>query len=225
VRAVPNSRKAMNVDRVDFIHRNPILAGAVAAAWKRLPRTTAQGMVYTSWVSFSREHLFAALWIVVDAYMDDYVPLPLKVRSLSVTGRRCIVLGELSPVQERALIAEGAVAILDGDLTAEEIPERVEKVVAGNGRVHGSIQTVGTELTDREVQILELYARRGALTAPSLAAALGLSPSTVRKHLTRGRSKLARCGFSCGTRADLARTLQEIGYSHTDDQWRATGQW
>lgn len=214
-----------DIYKVDFIHRNPILASAVASAWKDHIGVTTLGMIYTSWASFSRDHLLAAPWIALDAFFDDHVPLPLKVRAASATGRRCIVLGETSPAQRSALAAEGAVAILDEDSTAEEIPGQIEAVVCGAANPLEPQSSIGTELTDREIQILELYARRRALTASSLAAALGLRTTTVKGHLVRGRHKLSAAGFRCATRVELAQVLQEIGYSHTDAQWHAVGRW
>ena len=135
------------------------------------------------------------------------------------------MLGQLTSTQRRALAAEGAVAALDGDATPMEIPRQIEAVIQrGFARLprHSSI---GTTLTDREIQVLELYARRRALTASALASALGLRTTTVRGHLARGRQKLAAAGLRCATRRDLAVTLQEIGYSHTDAQWSAIGRW
>ncbi len=211
---------------IDFVHRNPVLGSAVAWAWRRHTGPATLGEVHTSWARFIlQDPLEAAPWIALDAFSDDLFPLPLKVRTLSTTGRHCIVLGKLSSTQHVALAAEGAVAILDGDATPIELPRQIEAVILrGDARLpqHTSI---GTILTGREIQILELYARRRALTASALASALGLRTTTVRGHLARGRQKLAEAGLPCATRPDLAMTLQEIGYSHTDAQWSAIGRW
>jgi len=210
---------------VDFIHRNPVLNSAIVSEWPRSSAATALGKVHSSWASFSREHPRAAHWIVLDAFFDDEFPLPLKVRTIAATGRRCIVLGRVSSVQRSALAAEGAVAILDDDSTAAEIPRRIEDVVVGSVPGLPPEPSIGTRLTDREIQVLELFAQRRALTASSLAAGLGLRTTTVRGHLFRGRRKLAAAGLKCATRAELANTLQEIGYSHTEAQWHAAGRW
>lgn len=210
---------------VDFIHRNPVLNSAVMSEWESSAKATTLGKVYSSWASFSRDHSRAAHWIALDAFFDDEVPLPLKVRTIAATGRRCIVLGRVSSAQRSALGAEGAVAILDDDSTPAEIPRRIEEVVAGSAPTLPAKPGVGTRLTDREIQVLELFAQRRALTASSLASALGLRTTTVRGHLFRGRRKLAAAGLKCATRGELANALQEIGYSHTDAQWHASGRW
>ncbi|SDX01895.1 hypothetical protein SAMN04487917_104136 [Arthrobacter sp. yr096] len=210
---------------VDFIHRNPVLSSAIMSEWQSSTEATTLGKVYTSWSSFSRDHPRAAHWIVLDAFFDDEVPLPLKVRTIAATGRRCIVLGRVSQAQRSALAAEGAVAILDDDSTAAEIPRQIEAVVVGSVAPLPTESSIGTRLTDREIQVLELFAQRRALTASTMAAALGLRTTTVRGHLFRGRRKLTAAGLRCATRGELANALQEIGYSHTDAQWQAAGRW
>nr|WP_239529140.1 hypothetical protein [Paenarthrobacter ilicis] len=211
---------------VDFIHRNPVLAHAVAWEWQKDDVSTRPGDIHTSWSSFSqRDPEETAQWVALDAFADDLVPLPLKVRTIFAHGKRCIVLGKLNAAQHAALSAEGAVAVLEEDLTAAEIPRRIERVVTSTPERPRQGKGVGTALTDREIQILELYARRRALTASTLAAALGLHTTTVRGHLARGRKKLAAAGLRCGSRGELALALQEIGYSHTDAQWSAIGRW
>lgn len=210
---------------VDFIHRNPVLNSAVIFEWAGSAKATTLGKVYSSWSAFSQDHPRAAHWIAVDAFLDDEVPLPLKVRTIAETGRRCIVLGTLSPAQRSALAGEGAVAILDDDFTAAEIPRKIEDVMAGSVPEIPKQLTVGNRLTDREIQVLELFAQRRALTASSLAAGLGLRTTTVRGHLFRGRRKLTAAGLKCASRGELANALQEIGYSHTEAQWHAAGRW
>jgi len=210
---------------VDFIHRNPVLNSAVMSEWAGSAKATTLGKTYNSWASFSQDHPRAAHWIALDAFFDDEIPLPLKVRTIAATGRRCIVLGSVSPAQRSALAAEGAVAILEDDSTAAELPRLIEAVVIGAAPTLPPQSSVGTRLTDREIQVLELFAQRRALTASSLAAGLGLRTTTVRGHLFRGRRKLAAAGFKCATRGELANALQEIGYSHTDAQWHAAGRW
>jgi DNA-binding CsgD family transcriptional regulator len=210
---------------VDFVHRNPILSTAIMSEWKTSTEAATLGKFYSSWSAFSLDHPRAAHWIALDAFFDDEVPLPLKVRTIAATGRRCIVLGRVSPVQRSALSAEGAVAILDDDWTAAEIPGQIEAIVVGAVPVLPAQSSIGSRLTDREIQVLELFAQRRALTASSLAAALGLRTTTVRGHLFRGRRKLTAAGLKCATRGELANALQEIGYSHTDAQWHAAGRW
>ncbi|WP_258141755.1 MULTISPECIES: hypothetical protein [unclassified Arthrobacter] len=210
---------------VDFIHRNPVLNSAVMSEWEGGAKAATLGQVYSSWASFSHNHPRAAHWIALDAFFDDEVPLPLKVRTIAATGRRCIVLGRVSQAQRFALAAEGAVAILDEDSTAAEIPRQIEAVVVGATPTLPPQTSIGTRLTDREIQVLELFAQRRALTASSLASGLGLRTTTVRGHLFRGRRKLTAAGLKCATRGELANALQEIGYSHTDAQWHAAGRW
>ncbi|MFE4196023.1 hypothetical protein ACFRJ9_09175 [Paenarthrobacter sp. NPDC056912] len=215
-----------SVTAVDFVHRNPILASAVAWEWRKQGSSIALGEIHTSWSSFIlQDPLEAASWIALDAFSDDLVPLPLKVRIISASGRNCIVLGKLRAAQRYALSAEGAVAILDKEATAAEIPCQITDVVRGVARSLPRRTSIGTAITDREIQILELYARRQALTASTLAKTLGIRDDTVRGHLARGRRKLAAAGLRCSTRVELANALQEIGYSHTDDQWSAVGRW
>ena len=68
----------------------------------------------------------------------------------------------------------------------------------GGGRQRLSIGGIPVSLTEREAQVLELFA--GGMPTQKIAAELGLSPVTVRRHLgaiagkvgKRGREQLLR---------------------------------
>jgi DNA-binding NarL/FixJ family response regulator len=90
-------------------------------------------------------------------------------------------------------------SILDGHfaVTRFSVAALIHEV-RGGGRQRTSIGGIPVSLTEREAQVLELFA--GAMATPKIATELGLSPVTVRRHLgaiagkvgSRGREQLLR---------------------------------
>jgi DNA-binding NarL/FixJ family response regulator len=89
-------------------------------------------------------------------------------------------------------VLEGHFAVTRGSVAAL-IPE-----VRGGGRQRISIGGIPVSLTEREAQVLELFA--SGIATQEIATELGLSPVTVRRHLgaiaakvgKRGREQLLR---------------------------------
>lgn len=183
---------------------------------------------YFSWSEFVPLRDFAAPWLLLDAFLDDHVPALVKVRALAKMGTRSLIVGPLTPKQVALLKAEGAAAVFVEDLTMPELTNAVSETMASADdeprRVEGS--RVGPcNLSDRELQVLELYSRRRALQAAALGPALGLSPETIRVHLRNARHKLRQAGWPSTSRAELGRALTELGCSITDEQWQRIGRW
>ena len=87
---------------------------------------------------------------------------------------------------------EGHVAVTRGSVAA------LIHEVRGGGRQRLSIGGIPVSLTEREAQVLELFA--GGMPTQEIAGELGLSPVTIRRHLgaiaakagKRGRDQLLR---------------------------------
>jgi len=90
-------------------------------------------------------------------------------------------------------------SVLDGNfaVTRSSVSALIHEV-RGGGRQRLSIGGIPVSLTEREAQVLELFA--GGLPTLEIAGELGLSPVTVRRHLgaiagkvgKRGREQLLR---------------------------------
>ena len=73
-------------------------------------------------------------------------------------------------------------SVLEGDfaVTRSSVAALIHEV-RGAGRQRHSIAGIPVSLTEREAQVLELFA--GGVPTQAIAAELGLSPVTVRRHL------------------------------------------
>lgn len=181
---------------------------------------------YYSWSDFVPARETCPRWVILDAFMDDYVPLLVKVRALHRLGSTPMVLGALNTRQQERLTAAGAAVVISQDLTIPQLAKQMDAVI--DGWTPGSTAPVAVDhcnLTDRELQILELYSRRRGLQASVLGPALGLSAGTVRVHLRNARRKLEQIGWPCNSREQLAQALVALGYSLTDQQWKQSGRW
>ncbi|MEE2567950.1 hypothetical protein V1638_00855 [Pseudarthrobacter sp. J64] len=212
-----------------LIHASPLFAHALRAYTRENPGVTIRGAFY-SWSDFVPARESCPQWVILDAYLDDYVPLLVKVRALSRLGATPVVLGALHPRQQEVLRAAGAAGVISEDLTVPELVAEIGRVVSrwtptstpDGGRGAGAEHC---RFTDRELQIAELYSRRRGLHASVLGPALGLSPETVRAHLRNARKKLEELGLPGTSRTQLGQALVDMGYSLTDEQWRQAGRW
>lgn len=211
--------------RVVILHSSPIVAEALRESLA-CPDTPAAVTAMYSWADFARTWDFAPSWAVVDAYLDDHVPLALKVRSLVRERSGVIVLGTVySPaVRDRALI-EGATAWLEPTGTLEAVTAAVREYAAERPVARPSTPRIGTRLTDRELQLASLHASRRGLTPASIGRSLGLAPTTVKTHIAAARRKYRHSGVAVHTREELAAALIADGYLIADEDWRRQARW
>lgn len=78
--------------QIVILHSSPIVADALRESVQEFDNAVAVEAMY-SWADFARTWDFAPAWAIVDAYLDDHVPLALKVRSLVRERSGVIVLG------------------------------------------------------------------------------------------------------------------------------------
>ncbi|KYH43962.1 hypothetical protein AZH51_04235 [Branchiibius sp. NY16-3462-2] len=208
-----------------ILHSSPIVAEALRHGVRALDPAVAIDTKY-SWTDFARTWDFAASWVIVDAYLDDHVPLALKVRSLVRVRSGVIVLGTMySPALRDRALAEGAVTWLE---PAQPLPDIVTDICAVTAvRPHGRPVTPrpGTALTDRELQLAGLHASRRGLTPTAIGRSLGLAPSTVKAHIAATRRKYRENGIPVRSREELAAALIADGYLVADDDWRRQARW
>lgn len=210
--------------RIDLAVISPVLLGALADALRR------EGVeVLTaapSWVEFSRSWDFAAPSVLVDAHLDDHVPLILKVRALLREGSRVAVLGrDGASRQARRCLREGAEIWLTPQQSLSQITRRLAAWARSDPPTIRGSALPEPHLTDRELQILSLYASRRGHTVAEVAKVLGLSSETVRTHLRTGRAKYTALGQDVSSRARLTRVLVDDGLVEDPDLWSAMQRW
>lgn len=206
------------------IHASPLFVHAFRFYQSEHPVMKVRDFYY-SWSDFIPSRDACPQWVILDAFLDDYVPLILKVRALSSLGATPIILGSLDTRQEEVLLEAGAAGFISGNLTIPELVGEIGLLVSTWTRVTPNTTGERCMLTDRELQILELFSRRRGLHTGVLGPALGLSPGTVRVHLRNARVKLKLMGQPCTSRAQLGQAVVALGYSVSDAQWRLAGRW
>lgn len=206
------------------LHSSPVIADAVR---DELWRQAAHRRIRTvySWADFARTWDFSSTWVVLDAYLDDHVPLALKVRSLVRVRSGAIVLGALySPALRTRAMHEGATAWLEPTLGLGALAERIAalSVPAPRRRPRSDVRV---RLTDRELQLATLHASRRAMTPAALARSLGLSVTTVKSHIASTRRKYRMAGVTVHTRQELADALVADGYLISEQDWQRQARW
>lgn len=140
-----------------------------------------------------REELGATQFVVLADDADDELMLRVVI-----AGARGFLLGETDP--ER--LPHAVAGILDGEAA---FPRRLVRVLADElARLSGPRMTTmdGGELTPREADVLDALA--DARTAADVAAMLGITEATVRRHSANAARKL---GVS--TREEALRLVRE----------------
>lgn len=175
--------------RVIILHSSPIVADALREGMRSRDNAVTVDAVH-AWSDFARTWDFAPAWAVVDAYLDDHVPLALKVRSLVRERSGVVVLGTTySPRLRERAFAEGAAAWLEPSGTLEAVVSAIGDLTAAHPDTRSSVTQMGTQLTDRELQLASLHASRRGLTPAAIGRSLGLAPATVKTHIAAARRK------------------------------------
>ncbi|GGB18204.1 hypothetical protein GCM10011492_05060 [Flexivirga endophytica] len=206
-----------------IVHSSPIIAHAIEGFLRDAGRSV--NHCGYSWIQFVSKWDFSAAVVVVDAYLDDHVPLSLKVRALYDVGSSAIVVGEVDERLRRRAELEGCQLWLTPDADAAEITERICAVVDNARTPRPEIDSPAPRFTDRELQIMAAYTSRRAPTAKALARSLGISIDTTRSHLRAGRRKYENAGVDVGSRQRLQQALIDDGYMVDVDRWSALARW
>lgn len=206
-----------------IVHSSPMIAHAIEG----FLLTAGQPVRHCgySWIQFITRWDFSAAVVIVDAYLDDHVPLSLKVRALYDVGSSAIVVGELDERLRDRAVQEGLQQWITPDTPTGEIAAQISAVVEAERSARPDADPGEPHFTDRELQIMAAYTSRRAPTAKALARSLGISIDTTRSHLRAGRRKYENAGVDVGSRQRLQRALIDDGYMVDVDRWSALARW
>ncbi|WP_435202626.1 hypothetical protein [Janibacter sp. GS2] len=213
--------------RLDIVHTSPVVTTALRDELSRGdPSVTVVSSVH-SWTDFQVEWDFAGDIVVLDALLDDHVPLALKVRALRRLGSRAVVLGpgRDSPFARRAS-AEGAWAWIEPTLGLTETADLIGRIAQHRTRPRAQVTAAAppvARLTDRELQVLCLYAGTRGHSPAYLGRVLTLRTETVRSHLERGRARYRAAHRPTRNRAALREALVDDGWFIPPGVWSAAG--
>lgn len=213
--------------RVDLVHTSPVVTTALRRELRRREDPARVETTVHSWSDLRAEWDFAGDVVVLDALLDDHVPLPLKVRALHRLGSIPVVLGPggQTPFARRCG-DEGAGAWIEPSLGLPAAADTIRQIASGVVPEHARISAAPprlADLTDRELQVLSLYASTRGHSPADLGRVLALRTETVRSHLERGRARYRALGRPTHNRAALRRELVDDGWFLDPDVWTSAG--
>jgi DNA-binding CsgD family transcriptional regulator len=213
--------------RLDLVHTSPVVATALGRALREGPWPVHVTTSVHSWTDFQREWDFAGDIVVLDALLDDHVPLPLKVRALTRLGSHTVVLGpgRATPAARRSG-TEGAVAWIEPTTGLVDTAEAIRQIVLRNPPPDTRIEPAHppiARLTDRELQVLALYVSARGHSPAHLGRVLALRTETIRSHLERGRAHYRAAGVPTNNRAALRNALVADGWAPDPQMWIDAG--
>lgn len=213
--------------RLDLIHTSPVVTTALRRELRSGQRPVRVTTAVHSWIHFQRDWDFAGEIVVLDAMLDDHVPLPLKVRALGRLGSQVIVLGpgRDTPFARRAG-AEGARAWVEPTVGLAATAEVIREITLGTvppGATLAPAAPPRAALTDRELQVLGLYVTSRGHSPAHLGRVLALRTETIRSHLERGRARYRAAGVATNNRAALRDALVADGWAPDPQMWIDAG--
>lgn len=209
---------------IDIVHSSPIVAAGLQRALT--DAGVPVGLVVYSWADLTMRVDKVGSCVVVDAYLDDHVPLALKIRALTNLPTTAVVLGaRLQSSLTKRAYAEGASGWLTPTVGLAQCASRIRELAGPTTDTAERQDPDDVNLTDRELQVMSLYASRRSLNAATLARHLGISEATVKSHLKEGRAKYRAAGRDVGNRQLLADALVEDGYLVSAETWSAEHRW
>ncbi|NYF97638.1 helix-turn-helix transcriptional regulator [Janibacter cremeus] len=211
--------------RVDLVHTSPVVTTALRHELRSGPAPVRVDTTVHSWSDFRREWDFAGDVVVLHALLDDHVPLPLKIRALHRLGSVAVVLGpERESPFARRCGAQGAGAWIEPTNGLVATARTIRQVASGTVPEHARTAPAApgqAELTDRELQVLCLFASARGHSPADLGRVLSLRTETVRSHLERGRARYRAFGRPTHDRAALRAALVEDGWLLDPVVWTA----
>lgn len=209
--------------RLDLVHTSPVVTTALRHELMSGPLPLHVASAVHSWTDFQREWDFAGEIVVLDALLDDHVPLPLKVRALTSLGSKAVVLGpgRDSPFARRAA-AEGAVAWIEPTIGLADTAQIIREVALGRRPPEAEVAMAGpplAKLTDRELQVLYLFVAARGHSPAYLGRVLSLRTETIRSHLERGRARYRAVARPTNNRAALRAAMIEDGWVMEPRVW------
>lgn len=213
--------------RLDLVHTSPVVTTALRRELLSGPEPLRVTTAVHAWTDFQAEWDFAGDFVVVDAQLDDHLPLAVKVRALRRLGSHPIIIGPQrhSPFARRAA-AEGATAWIEPTLGLAQTADVIRSVAAGEtpdiARVEPA-EPPEVHLTDRELQLLSLFVAARGHSPAFLARVLSLRTETVRSHIERGRARYREAGHATNNRAALRTAMVADGWTYDPQVWIDAG--
>lgn len=209
--------------RLDLIHTSPVVTTALRARLHSGDHHVRVDTAVHSWTDFQTEWDFAGEVVLIDALLDDHVPLALKIRALRRLDSRVIVLGPGRDSRfARRAAAEGALAWIEPTLGLAETVERIRAAAEGRPTPDTRVTPAGPPLaqfTDRELQVLALFVAARGHPPAHLGRVLSLRTETIRSHIERGRARYRAAGRPTRNRSALRAAMLEDGWVLPPSVW------
>lgn len=213
--------------RIDIVHTSPVVTAALCRELRHGSPPVRVDTAVHSWVDFQSRWDFAGGAVVVDAFLDDHVPLPLKLRALRRLGTRPIVLG---PAREtpfaRRCGAEGAVAWIEPTHGVAATTQAIRMAAAGSPAEQTRIDPAAAPvapLADRVLQVAALHVSTRGHSPAHLGRVLSLHTESVRRYIERARAPYRAAGHPTRTRGALQTALVADGWVLDPAIWVASG--
>lgn len=205
--------------RVHVVDPSPFIRFALREELSRRAADIPVGVLSGRWLAM-HDWGYGPDVVVLRAAMRDVWPVVVKVRALQRLSCRTIVLAPPAAPSAlvRRVLSDGAAAVLPTDCRFEDLVDATVRE-ARHPRAPLTQPPAAPDLTDREVQIGNLFASPRGYTTAQIGEVLGLSPNTVRAQLDSCRRRFRDRGEDVSDRARLRAALTDAGYTAGAAGW------
>jgi two-component system uhpT operon response regulator UhpA len=171
-----------------------------------------------SWVDLLAHPAHSGAVVVLEADLQDRVPLTVKLAVLAAAGSTPVLVSRVATAAfARQVAAAGAVGYIPNGHAEDELGEAIRAAWRGDEYVSESLiglddlaaEPVRPHLSDQERRVLVLYA--SGLKLASVARRMNLRYDTAKSYLDRVRDKYEQCGRTARTKLDLYQRTVEDG--------------
>ncbi len=161
--------------------------------------------------------------VVIDAHLDDGIPISSKVRVLESDGSATVVTSRFTDAASvNAALKAGALGFVPKTDPADELESAIRSASRREPHLSDSLAsavaafaaTPNPGLGRQELRALVLYADGRSIR--EVAAEMDTTEETVKSYIKRGRRKYRQIGIDIGTRILLRRHAVREGWLAPD---------
>jgi len=205
--------------RVAIVDDHQLLLDGLSARLAKSRSGIDVAVTATSWRGLLASEGFPTDVVVLDLNLEDDIPVGVKIRAISATGAKTIVISRHADTASiRGAIRAGAIAFVPKSESAAELLEAIRAAAVDRQRhspvVQRALSDGATEvdpgLGRQEMRALVLYAAGRSIR--QVAEDMETTQETVKSYIKRARRKYLAVGIDLGSKLLLRRYAVRQGW-------------
>lgn len=208
--------------RVAVVDRTSIVTKGLRSLFTELAPDLGTAVCANSWSDLLTEPGFPVDVVIINADLNDGIPLDLKIATLMSTGARVVVMSDsASTALVHYAIRAHALGFLLKNDDVDEFLAAIRAVAANTAFISEGAQALMARSDAKRYPKLSIQERRvieafiAPNTASKVASMLNITESTVYSYIKSGRAKFTAVGIDAGDKVSLRRHAIAMGMTPT----------